>query len=473
MTSPTFEVSGSVIAFADSGTATTFSVTPEAVTFNVVNVAGYTVAVTELDQLSDVNTSGVANGDVLLYDSGTWVAGTATGSGGTASIVLAGDVVGTAVAGTVTTDIADSGVAAGTYGASGTAVIVTVAADGRITAISGTAISGGGDSLPTQTGNGGAVLGTNGTAASWVRSFTSPDGKSTVTTYDGYAFVDVQDGDLYSSASADSTGAEVYATDGTATAQVRANVDGSVEIEATGAVTVAPGDGFHVVGDFTVNGAPVSGGGGLADASRLWTPASGVNATYSDEFDDASLDGAWTRVDASGGTGRATWTEAGDCLSLLLAGSDSASETHSLVRPCSLGVGDYIETHVSFAGKKGGTYPFGGLIVADGNTHGAGTQVICAVWTADPNLSWSKWAGYNSRSSQNLLWNLMGASAYLRIKRSASTTYDFYHSADGVSWLLAGSETYSGTPSHVGFTAGSWLEASQTGFSFSYFRVGS
>lgn len=215
------------------------------------------------------------------------------------------------------------------------------------------------------------------------------------------------------------------------------------------------------------------GGGGLADASRLWTPASGVNATYSDEFDDASLDGAWTRVDASGGTGRATWTEAGDCLSLLLAGSDSASETHSLVRPCSLGVGDYIETHVSFAGKKGGTYPFGGLIVADGNTHGAGTQVICAVWTADPNLSRSKWAGYNSRSSQNLLWNLMGASAYLRIKRSASTTYDFYHSADGVSWLLAGSETYSGTPSHVGFTAGSWLEASQTGFSFSYFRVGS
>ena len=238
MTSPTFEVSGSVIAFADSGTATTFSVTPEAVTFNVVNVAGYTVAVTELDQLSDVNTSGVANGDVLLYDSGTWVAGTATGSGGTASIVLVGDVVGTAVAGTVTTDIADSGVAAGTYGASGTAVIVTVAADGRITAISGTAISGGGDSLPTQTGNGGAVLGTNGTATSWERSFTSPDGKSTVTTYDGYAFVDVQDGDLYSSASADSTGAEVYATDGTATAQVRANIDGTVEIVASGAATL-------------------------------------------------------------------------------------------------------------------------------------------------------------------------------------------------------------------------------------------
>lgn len=248
MTSPTFEVSGSVVAFTDSGTATTFSVTPEAVTFDVVNVAGYTVAVTELDQLSDVDTSGVANGDALVYNSGTWVAGTVTGSGGTASVVLAGDVVGTAVAGTVTTDIAPSGVTAGTYGASGTAVVLTVGADGRITSIAGTAISGGGSSLPDPTGNGGAVLGTNGTAASWERSFTSPDGKSTVTTYDGYAFVDVQDGDLYSSASADSTGAEVYATDGTATAQVRANIDGTVEINATGAVTVTPGDGFHVVG---------------------------------------------------------------------------------------------------------------------------------------------------------------------------------------------------------------------------------
>ena len=87
MTSPTFEVSGSVVAFTDSGTATTFSVTPEAVTFDVVNVAGYTVAVTALDELSDVNTSGVSNGDALVYDSGTWVAGTVSGSGGTASVV--------------------------------------------------------------------------------------------------------------------------------------------------------------------------------------------------------------------------------------------------------------------------------------------------------------------------------------------------------------------------------------------------
>ena len=105
MTSPTFEVSGSVVAFATDGTATSFSVVPEALTFEVVNVAQSFVAVTALDELSDVNTSGVSNGVMPVVRPGTWVAGTATGSGGTASIVLVGDVVGTAVAGTVTTDI--------------------------------------------------------------------------------------------------------------------------------------------------------------------------------------------------------------------------------------------------------------------------------------------------------------------------------------------------------------------------------
>jgi len=95
-----------------------------------------------------------------------------------------------------------------------------------------------GETFPTQTGNGGAVLGTNGTAASWVRSFTSPDGKTRVVAVDDTGYVEWQDGATYSSASADSTGAEVFATNGTATAQVRANQDGTVEINATGAATL-------------------------------------------------------------------------------------------------------------------------------------------------------------------------------------------------------------------------------------------
>ena len=374
MTSPTFEVSGSVVAFTDSGTATTFSVTPEAVTFDVVNVAGYTVAVTALDELSDVNTSGVSNGDALVYDSGTWVAGTVAGSGGTASVVLAGDVVGTAVAGTVTTDIAPSGVTAGTYGASGTAVVLTVGADGRITSIAGTAISGGGSSLPDPTGNGGAVLGTNGTATSWERSFTSPDGKSTVTTYDGYAFVDVQDGDLYSSASADSTGAEVYATDGTATAQVRANIDGTVEIVASGAATL--NGSALVTGARTISTtAPLSGGGDLS-ANRTLTIADATTSVKGAVQLTDSTSSTSTTTAATPNSVKSAYDLANGAVPKSLAdakGDLFVATADNTVARLAVGANDYVltadssqSTGVKWAAASGGGG--GGLVLIDSGT---------------------------------------------------------------------------------------------------------
>lgn len=88
----------------------------------------------------------------------------------------------------------------------------------------------GGGGLPDQTGQAGAALGTDGTDPSWVRSIVSADGATKVSAEDDRAY-------LYA---ADGLGAE---------SQVRANPDGTVEINATGAVTVAPGDGFRVVGD--------------------------------------------------------------------------------------------------------------------------------------------------------------------------------------------------------------------------------
>lgn len=383
MTSPTFEVSGSVVAFATDGTATSFSVVPEALTFEVVNVAGYTVAVTALDELSDVNTSGVSNGDALVYDSGTWVAGTVAGSGGTASVVLAGDVVGTAVAGTVTTDIAPSGVTAGTYGASGTAVVLTVGADGRITSIAGTAISGGGSSLPDPTGNGGAVLGTNGTATSWERSFTSPDGKSTVTTYDGYAFVDVQDGDLYSSASADSTGAEVYATDGTATAQVRANIDGTVEINATGAATL--NGSALVTGARTISTtAPLSGGGDLS-ANRTLTIADATTSVKGAVQLTDSTSSTSTTTAATPNSVKSAYDLANGAVPKSLAdakGDLFVATADNTVARLAVGANDYVLTADSSqstgvkwaAASGGGGGGGGGLVLVDSGTFSAATS---------------------------------------------------------------------------------------------------
>lgn len=94
--------------------------------------------------------------------------------------------------------------------------------------------------LPTQTGNGGAVLGTNGTATSWARSFTSPDGETVISAFDGGGGLDWDGaGGAYAYADVDgSIGAYMDASNGTATAQVRANIDGTVEINATGAATL-------------------------------------------------------------------------------------------------------------------------------------------------------------------------------------------------------------------------------------------
>lgn len=111
---------------------------------------------------------------------------------------------------------------------------------------------GGGDSLPDQTGNEGGVLGTDGTDAAWVRSITSPDGKSEVFARDGEAGTGWTNGtDEWSSTYSGETYAEIAASDGVSEAsKVRANQDGTVAIDATGPVTVTPGDGFHVVGAF-------------------------------------------------------------------------------------------------------------------------------------------------------------------------------------------------------------------------------
>lgn len=109
-----------------------------------------------------------------------------------------------------------------------------------------------GETFPTQTGNGGAVLGTNGTATSWARSFTSPDGETVISTYDGGGGLDWDGaGGAYAYADVDSVeGAVITAGDGVSeSAMVKAKSDGTIDMVSTGAVTVTPGDGFHVVGD--------------------------------------------------------------------------------------------------------------------------------------------------------------------------------------------------------------------------------
>lgn len=107
--------------------------------------------------------------------------------------------------------------------------------------VSNVGIQGEVGDLPTQTGNGGAVLGTNGTATSWARSFTSPDGGTWISTYDGGGGVDWDGaGGAYAYADVDSVeGAFITASDGVSeSAMVKAKPDGTIDLTATGAATL-------------------------------------------------------------------------------------------------------------------------------------------------------------------------------------------------------------------------------------------
>ena len=221
------------------------------------------------------------------------------------------------------------------------------------------------------------------------------------------------------------------------------------------------------------------GGSGAADANRLWTPGSGVNATYSDEFDDATLDTDWVRVDASGGTGRAVWTEDADCLSLLqdgTSGSDAGGELHGLVRAYALGVGEYIQTHMRYAGISQ-NYPHAGLVVTDGATHGAGSQAFGGQFraTAADTITSGEWSSWTSRSAfADNSSPYMRDGLHVRLTRTASGTYVTSVSPDGVSWLpILTRSGVSLTPSHVGLAAGLWGATDRFCWSFAYFRVGS
>lgn len=92
----------------------------------------------------------------------TWSLDTNTYLTGNQSISLSGDATGSGTT-AITVTLANTGVAADTYGSATAIPVITVDAKGRITGVTTSSVEG----LPSQTGNAGKYLTTNGTAASW------------------------------------------------------------------------------------------------------------------------------------------------------------------------------------------------------------------------------------------------------------------------------------------------------------------
>lgn len=93
--------------------------------------------------------------DTYTLDTNTYLTGNQ-------SISLSGDATGTGAT-AITVTLANTGVVASTYGSSTAIPVISVDAKGRITGVTTSSVEG----LPSQSGNAGRYLTTNGTAASW------------------------------------------------------------------------------------------------------------------------------------------------------------------------------------------------------------------------------------------------------------------------------------------------------------------
>lgn len=215
-------------------------------------------------------------------------------------------------------------------------------------------------------------------------------------------------------------------------------------------------------------------GGGTTINDRRWVRGSTANA-LDDEFNSGSLSGSWSRVDNTGRTGGATWTVAGDSLSVKLNGGDAAGELHGLVQSYAMAVGDTIQCHIMGRGPSS-NYPFAGLIVADGNTYGSGQQITHQLWVATSafdDMVEANWSGWNTRTAfSDSTYQGYGLDLHIKILRDTSNVWRHYVSPDAISWVeLANARTLSMTPAYVGFAAGSWTSSTPFVFAFDYFRV--
>jgi hypothetical protein len=214
------------------------------------------------------------------------------------------------------------------------------------------------------------------------------------------------------------------------------------------------------------------------DNGIAWTKFSPGNAALyppfavtgtSDEFDNNSFSG-WTSV--NDGTHLATITEANDCLSLSLPGSDAAGHLQAYMKSATLSTGAIIEMAFSGLGIVS-NFIMCGLVFADGATYNAGNQIVLAVVPSQNNLQLFAQTGFNTQGgvSQGALPNEIGTAIFLQLVYTGVNSWTANVSADGISWAtMIGPVSITMTPSFVGFFATTWGAAVPFTWSIRYFR---
>lgn len=207
----------------------------------------------------------------------------------------------------------------------------------------------------------------------------------------------------------------------------------------------------------------------------IWTPGSNPYS-LDDEFNNASLDAAWTKVNTS----RVTWTEGADVLSVLNTGGDGNAEIHAILK--SLGSFSYpltVETAFRYYTPYAYNYIMLGPIFTDGTTNGSGSQVWAMPYSESTMalssiISVRSFSNFNTQTAQYNYggWQWTGGPLFVRLTLTSANTWSLSCSPDGVSWIThASGLSMSLTPTHVGLATSTWTGNSPVIGSYEYFRV--
>jgi len=206
---------------------------------------------------------------------------------------------------------------------------------------------------------------------------------------------------------------------------------------------------------------------GLDARSSVYPPftPSGVDC----EFAGSDL-AAFTAV--NNGNGLATATETNDLVSFLVG--TSTSPMQAFVKATTVSANDIIEVCFRGAGRLANFHAFG-LIMADGDTFGAGSQVLFWFFpvlgtTAYQLAIYTNYTTQGTNSTFSVAQNT-NADLFLRLKYEGSNNWSGWTSPDGVSWAnVTGTLSRTMTPTHVGFVFTTGGATTQFAWSARFFR---
>lgn len=212
---------------------------------------------------------------------------------------------------------------------------------------------------------------------------------------------------------------------------------------------------------------PTAGDFGTSIRDLAWTRSDGPH-DLDDEFNDASLNEAWTRIDVN--ELDLVYTEAADVLSVKHPGGagDTAGPAHCLVKPLgALTPPVTIEAAFRYFRRYATNHQMFGLIMTDGtDLTSQGTWMMpysssstATAWTLSVRSFNDLNAGEVAMHG-NETWELIGGPLYQRMVWVSSNTFRCEWSPDGVSWHQFPTSDISRTmtPTHIGFAMSTWLQ---------------